>query len=29
VVAELTAAVRGSIQARLDDLVDERGPAFG
>jgi 1-acyl-sn-glycerol-3-phosphate acyltransferase len=29
VIAELTAAVRGSIQARLDDLVDERGPAFG
>ncbi len=29
VVAELTAAVRGSIQARLDDLVVERGPAFG
>jgi 1-acyl-sn-glycerol-3-phosphate acyltransferase len=29
VVAELTAAVRGSIQARLDTLVEERGPAFG
>jgi 1-acyl-sn-glycerol-3-phosphate acyltransferase len=29
VVAELTVAVRGSIQARLDTLVEERGPAFG
>jgi 1-acyl-sn-glycerol-3-phosphate acyltransferase len=29
VVAELTAAVRASIQARLDELVEERGPAFG
>jgi 1-acyl-sn-glycerol-3-phosphate acyltransferase len=29
VIAELTAAVRGSIQARLDVLVEERGPAFG
>ena len=29
VVAELTAEVRGSIQARLDTLVKERGPAFG
>lgn len=28
-VAELTAAVRGSIQTRLDELVEERGPAFG
>ena len=29
VIAELAAAVRGSIQARLDDLLVERGPAFG
>ena len=29
VIAELTTAVRGSIQARLDALVEERGPAFG
>ena len=29
VIAELTGAVRRGIQARLDDLVDERGPAFG
>ncbi len=28
VIAELTAAVRGSIQTRLDDLLVERGPAF-
>lgn len=28
-IAELTATVRGSIQARLDELVEERGPAFG
>jgi hypothetical protein len=28
-VAELTAAVRDSIQTRLDELVEERGPAFG
>ena len=29
VIAELAAAVRGSIQAKLDDLLVERGPAFG
>ena len=29
VIAELAAAVRGSIQARLDDLLVERGPAYG
>ena len=29
VIAELTAAVSGSIQAKLDDLIVERGPAFG
>jgi 1-acyl-sn-glycerol-3-phosphate acyltransferase len=29
VIAELTAAVSGSIQAKLGDLVAERGPAFG
>jgi 1-acyl-sn-glycerol-3-phosphate acyltransferase len=28
-IAELTTTVRGSIQARLDELVEERGPAFG
>ncbi len=28
-IEELTASVRGSIQARLDELVQERGPAFG
>ncbi len=28
VIAELAAAVRGSIQARLEDLLVERGPAF-
>jgi hypothetical protein len=28
-IAELTTAVSGSIQARLDDLIVERGPAFG
>ena len=29
VIADLTAAVSGSIQAKLDDLIVERGPAFG
>jgi hypothetical protein len=29
VVAELTATVRGRIQAALDELLVERGPAFG
>ena len=29
VITELTAAVSGSIQAKLDDLIVERGPAFG
>ena len=29
VIAELTASVSSSIQAKLDDLVVERGPAFG
>jgi 1-acyl-sn-glycerol-3-phosphate acyltransferase len=29
VIAELTAAVSGGIQATLDDLIVERGPAFG
>jgi 1-acyl-sn-glycerol-3-phosphate acyltransferase len=29
VIAELTGAVSGSIQATLDDLIVERGPAFG
>ena len=28
-IAELTTTVRDSIQARLDELVEERGPAFG
>jgi 1-acyl-sn-glycerol-3-phosphate acyltransferase len=28
-IAELTASVRGSIQAMVDKLVEERGPAFG
>ena len=28
-IAELTAAVSGAIQARLDSLLVERGPAFG
>ncbi len=29
VIAELAAAVRGSIQARLEHLLVERGPAYG
>jgi 1-acyl-sn-glycerol-3-phosphate acyltransferase len=29
VIAELTATVRGRIQAALDELLVERGPAFG
>ena len=29
VIAELTAAVRGTIQRKLDELLVERGPAFG
>jgi len=29
VIAELTATVRGTIQRKLDELVVERGPAFG
>jgi 1-acyl-sn-glycerol-3-phosphate acyltransferase len=29
VIAELTASVRGTIQQKLDDVLAERGPAFG
>ena len=29
VVADLSGRVRGTIQRKLDDLLDERGPAFG
>lgn len=29
VIAEVTAAVRGTIQRKLDELLVERGPAFG
>jgi hypothetical protein len=29
VIAELTAAVQGTIQRKLDELLLERGPAFG
>ena len=28
-IADLTGAVSGGIQAKLDDLILERGPAFG
>jgi 1-acyl-sn-glycerol-3-phosphate acyltransferase len=29
VIADLSGRVRGTIQRKLDDLLDERGPAFG
>lgn len=29
VIADLSGQVRGTIQRKLDDLLDERGPAFG
>jgi 1-acyl-sn-glycerol-3-phosphate acyltransferase len=28
-VADLSGRIRGTIQRKLDDLLDERGPAFG
>jgi len=29
VIADLSGRVRGTIQRKLDDLLSERGPAFG
>jgi len=29
VIADLSGRVRGTIQRKLDDLLAERGPAFG